>query len=148
MLGALTHQLAAAPAEGDRPALAADALAALLGAGQFDRCCMPRYLALAPVQSGREVQIAVAREGDVETRVLVWPIGARDLEHPHTDGWTVFVPARGELSTVERSAAEPRSASRLADRAPVVLRPEDGVRHFVRNTGDGPALSIHVSGRH
>ena len=98
--------------------------------------------------NSREVQIPIARAGDIETRVLVWPVGARDFEHPHTDGWTVFVPARGDLSTSERTASEPRTASRLVERAPVMLRPEDGIRHLVRNTGSVTALSIHVSGRH
>ena len=147
ILGALTHRLADADRAGDRAGLAARDLAEMLAAGEFDRCCLPRYLALAPGRHAREVQIPIARENDIETRVIVWPVGSRDFEHPHDDGWTVFVPARGALATVEKADGEPRMASRLPPREPVILRPEEPIRHLVRNAGEEPALSIHVSGR-
>lgn len=130
----------------DRPSLAADALAAMLRSGQFDRCCVPRYLALAPERARREVQIPIDESADVAARVIVWPVGAGDAEHPHTDGWTVFVPVRGELASVARSAGEPITVERLATRVPLVLRPEDGVRHLMRNAGPAPALSVHLFG--
>lgn len=144
VLGLLTRQLASADGT-DRAALAADALARLLECGRFDACCLPRYLELAPEHFAREIQIPIAIEGDVETRVLVWPIGARDGKHPHTDGWTVFVPVSGALVTLVQTGDE-ESVADLVPRVPVVLRPEEHVRHLVRNIGDGPALSVHVSG--
>ena len=146
VLGLLTRQLASADGA-DRAALTADALARLLGGGRFDACCLPRYLALAPEHFAREIQIPIAVEGDVETRVIVWPIGARDGKHPHTDGWTVFVPVTGALVTVEESGDE-ESVADLVPRVPMVLRPEEHVRHLVRNIGDDRALSVHVSGNY
>ena len=145
VLGLLTHRLAEA-SDDDRSELAARALERMLDGGQFDDCCVPAYLALAPRENAREVQIPIAREGDIETRVIVWPVGARDFDHPHTNGWTTFVPVRGTLATVAKAAGEPRTASELAVRQPVVLRPEDGVRHLVRNIGPEPGLSVHISG--
>lgn len=145
VLGMLVRRLADST-DDDRPSLAADALAAMLRSGQFDRCCVPRYLALAPERAPREVQIPIDESADVAARVIVWPVGARDAEHPHTDGWTVFVPVRGELASVARSADEPTTVERLVTRVPLVLRPEDGVRHLVRNAGPAPALSVHLFG--
>jgi len=147
ILGELTRRLARADGASDRARLAAEALDRMLADGEFDRCCVPRYLALAPERHPREVQIPIAREADVETRVVVWPVGARDFEHPHVDGWTVFIPARGELATVEKAAGASRTASLLAPREPVVLRPEEPIRHLVRNIGEEPALTVHISGR-
>ena len=144
VLGLLTRQLASADGA-DRAALAADALARLLDGDRFDACCLPRYLGLAPEQFEREIQIPIAIEGDVETRVIVWPIGARDGKHPHTDGWTVFVPVTGALVTLEQTGNE-ESVADLVPRVPVVLRPEADLRHLVRNIGNGLALSVHVSG--
>jgi hypothetical protein len=120
----------------------------MLRAGHFDRCCVPRYLALSEERGTREVQIPVAQEADIEARVIVWPVGARDMPHPHTDGWTVFVPVRGDLATVAASDGEEPRVGALSVRRPVVLRPEDRVRHLVRNAGRDPALSVHVSGRY
>ena len=145
VLGALVRQLAGATGL-DRAALAAEGLDAMLRAGQFDECCAPRYLALAPGRAARECQIPIERAGDVAARVVVWPVGARDAEHPHTDGWAVFVPVRGELVTVERGAGEPLRVAPLAPRRPVILRPEQGVRHLVRNAGLLPALTVHLFG--
>jgi hypothetical protein len=117
----------------------------MLGGRRFDTCCLPRYVGLAPERFAREVQIPIAIEGDVACRVIVWPVGARDGKHPHTDGWTVFVPVVGSLVTlVENDVAAAVSELRL--RQPVVLRPEARIRHLVRNAGDAPAVTIHVSG--
>jgi hypothetical protein len=145
VLGSLTARLASAR-DDDPAALAAYAIARLLRSGTFDRCCAPRYLALAPERGAREVQIPVVEEGPVRARVIVWPVGARDGEHPHVDGWTVFVPVIGELVTVEQAEGGPLSVGPLAPRRPVVLREKDHVRHWVRNSGRAQALSIHLSG--
>ena len=145
ILGILARRLAA-ERSGDRPALAADALDAMLRASHFDHCCVPRYLALAQERGTRELQVPIATEADIETRVIVWPVGARDTPHPHTDGWTVFVPVRGELVSIDDAEERQPRILALASRRPVILRPEDGVHHLVRNAGDSPALSVHVSG--
>jgi hypothetical protein len=143
VLGLLTRQLASADGA-DRAALAAEALTRLLEDDRFDLCCVPQYLALAPERFEREIQIPIAIEDDVETRVIVWPIGARDGKHPHTDGWTVFVPVTGALVALEQSGRD-ESVADLVPRVPVVLRPEEHIRHLVRNIGDDCALSVHVS---
>ena len=49
---------------------------------------------------------------------------------------------RGELATVEESEGEPRTGSLLAPRQPVVLRPEEPLRHLVRNIGDANTWSF------
>ena len=143
-LDVLTRRLAAAEA-GDRADLAADAVVRMLDAGRFDACCLPRYLALAPERSPREVQIPIGCAGEIQTRVIVWPVGSRDGQHPHADGWTVFVPVCGKLVTLTADGAGETVADLLL-RDPVVLRPEDAVTHLVRNIGDSPAVSIHISG--
>lgn len=146
VIGVLVRRVATAT-DADRPSLVADALDRILRSGRFDGCCVPRYLALAPERAPREVQIPIDEVGDVAARVIVWPVGARDADHPHTDGWTVFVPVRGELATVERADGTGARVAALPSRQPVVLRPEERVRHLVRNAGSSPALSVHVSGR-
>ena len=146
VLGVLTRRLASADGV-DRASLAADALTKLLDGGHFDACCVPRYLALAPERFAREIQIPIAEEGDIATRVLVWPVGSRDGQHPHSDGWTVFVPVAGALVTLEQAGADETVAD-LVPRRPVVLRAAEHVRHLVRNIGDGCALSVHISGAH
>lgn len=147
VLGVLVRRVATAT-DADRPSVVADALDRMLRSGHFDGCCVPRYLALAPERAPHEVQIPIDEADDVTARVIVWPVGARDADHPHTDGWTVFVPVRGALVTVERTDGEGSRVAALPPRQPVVLRPEDGVRHLVRNAGSSPALSVHVSGRY
>jgi hypothetical protein len=145
VLGSLTERLAAAR-DDDLPGLASYAVERLLRTGTFDRCCGPRYLALAPERGAREVQIPVVDEGPIRTRVIVWPVGARDGQHPHVGGWTVFVPVIGELVTVEQIAGGPPAIGPLPPREPVALREEDRVRHWIRNSGRSQALSIHISG--
>lgn len=145
VLATLTRHLSSSD-DGDMPSLAAAALDAMLRDGGFDRCCLPRYVALAPKRGGREIQIPIATAGSIATRVLVWPIGSRDGMHPHVDGWTVFVPVTGELVSVEQPTGEAATIGTLELRRPQVLRPEDSVRHRLRNPGDGAAVTIHISG--
>jgi len=145
VLGILTRQLAAAESR-EAATLAADALEALLRTGTFDRCCLPRYLALAPKRSEREVQIPIATHGDIETRVLVWPGGAGDRVHPHASGWTTFIPVTGQLVAVDEAPGDGTIAGPLRPRKAVVLRPEERLRHRVRNAEAEVALSIHISG--
>lgn len=77
--------------DGDRAALAADAVDVLLRTARSDRCCVPRYLALAPERASSEVQI---------------PIGARDSAHSHDEGWAVFAPVVGSLEAVSIAVAQ------------------------------------------
>ena len=145
VLGVLTRRLASAESR-EAATLAGDALEALLRAGTFDRCCLPRYLALAPARSAREVQIPIARYGDIDTRVLVWPTGAADSTHPHASGWTTFIPVTGQLVAVDEAPGDGTIAGPLRPRKAVVLRPEERLRHRVRNAEANVAVSIHVSG--
>lgn len=145
LLAVLTRRLAESR-DADRPTLAAAALDAMLRSGQFDRCCLGHYVALAPERGGREIQIPIAVAGDIETRVLVWPVGSKDGMHPHSDGWTVFVPVVGDLVSVERPAGEHLTVRPLDPRIPQVLRPEDPVKHRLRNHAEHVAITIHVSG--
>lgn len=144
MLGALTRRLAECH-DLDRPALAAAALDALLRGGQLERCCLPRYLAVAPRHGPREVHVPIASEGGVATRVIVWPAGSTDVAHPHVRGWTVFVPVIGHLVTVDEHT-DATAFGALEPRRVVVLRPDDPIRHRLRNQGPAPALTVHVSG--
>ncbi|HUQ41458.1 MAG TPA: hypothetical protein VM052_03045 [Candidatus Limnocylindrales bacterium] len=146
LLASLTERLAAST-DVDRPSLAAAALGSMLGSQSFDRCCAPRYRALAPDEGEREVQIPIATAGDIETRVLVWPVGSRDYPHPHTDGWTVFVPVAGELTATTQMGEGSPTVGVLPARKPRTLRPEAGVVHRVRNLAQSVAMSIHVSGK-
>ena len=125
----------------------ASALRDMLAEGRFDTCCLPRYLALAPQHGHVETQIPVASERDVDVRVIVWPVGEHERRHPHTDGWTVFVPVRGRLEALEDAPDDKSGRRALPVRVPVTLRPEDAIRHRVANVGSEPALSVHVSGK-
>jgi hypothetical protein len=145
-LGELTHRLADSRAN-DRAGAAVAALTDLLVEGRFDSCCVPRYLALAPEEAEREVQVPIAVVADIETRVLLWPVGSRDFTHPHVDGWTVFVPVVGELTTTASVAGEDPAAETLTPRKPYLLRAADRIRHRVQNRSKGAALSVHVSGK-
>lgn len=145
LLALLTRRLAQSR-DADRPSLAAAALDAMLRSGRFDRCCLPHYVALAPERGGREIQIPILADGDIETRVLVWPIGSKDGMHPHADGWTVFVPVCGTLVCVEQPAGAALTVGTLDLRRPAVLRPEDPLRHRLRNPSESVAVTIHISG--
>jgi hypothetical protein len=144
MLADLTAQVAR---EGTGPSRVAGALRSMLERGDFQRCCLPHYIDVAPDRFARELQIPIARRGELETRVLVWPAGAGDATHPHVDGWTVFIPVTGELAQVAERPGESPELDRLATGRPLTLRPEERVRHRLRNVGAGPAVTIHVSGR-
>jgi hypothetical protein len=78
--------------------------------------------------------------------VLLWPIGAKDAQHPHANGWAVFAAVRGMLAVHER-----HNGQRQPERAIVVCKPEvltagDGITHHIHNRGDEVALSVHVFG--
>lgn len=151
-LGTLTDELAMFAGRGERgeelAARARVALGRLLASGAFERCCVPIYLAVAPKRFERELQLPVARSaaGDLDTRVLLWPVGSKDGEHPHADGWAVFAAVRGDLVISEQRDGD-RQPERSARRGlPEVLQPEDGVTHHVHNRGGDVGLSVHVFG--
>jgi hypothetical protein len=145
LLDILTRRLASARAD-DTAALAADALEALLREGTFDRCCLPRYKSLAPKRGEREIQIPIASRGGIETRVLVWPPGAGDGAHPHSDGWTVFAPVTGQLVAVDEAPGDGTAVGPVRARKAALLRREDAIRHRLRNAEDDVAVTVHISG--
>ena len=151
-LGALTDRLADAASGGLRgKALAAQArreLAALASSDAFAQCCVPAYLALAPERFAREIQlpIACAHAARIDTRVLLWPIGAKDGQHPHCDGWAAFVAVRGELTADEERDGQRLTARAIMRHVPEVLIPEQNVSHHIHNVGDQVGLTIHVFG--
>jgi hypothetical protein len=114
----------------------------------FDKCCVPVYLALAPKVFDRELQIPVASADPARlgVRVLLWPIGAKDAQHPHADGWAVFAAVRGRLAVHERRSGERQPERAVPLREPEVLTPGDEVTHHIHNRGDEVALSVHVFG--
>ena len=151
-LGRLTDELAKHARGGERgerlAERARDALGRLLASEDFATCCVPAYLAVAPEVFEREFQVPVA-SADVarlDTRVLLWPIGAKDAQHPHADGWAVFAAVRGELAVHERRNGErqPERAVALCDTE--VLAKGDGVTHHIHNRGDEIGLSVHIFG--
>lgn len=151
LLGALTDELAITARSGvTGRALADRARAALssLDRERFCACCLPAYLALAPAEFDRELQlpIASADAARLDTRVLLWPIGAEDAQHPHRDGWAAFVVEDGVLaaSDARRGVTEPER--RLDLHAPEVLMPEEGVSHHIHNRGDIVGLTVHIFG--
>jgi hypothetical protein len=96
----------------------------------------------------REIQVPVACDDTarLDTRVLLWPIGAKDGQHPHCDGWAAFMAVQGDLTTHEQ-----RGSNRLAERplslaVPELLIPEQDVSHHIHNVGDEIGLTIHVFG--
>lgn len=153
LLASLTRELAEYAALGDRgEALARRAIVGLrelLDSGAFDACCLPAYLALAPKRFDREIQIpiACADAADLDTRVLLWPVGAEDGHHPHCDGWAAFVVAAGHLAVDEVREGKRLPERKLDLRAPEVIQPEEDVSHHVHNRGDTVGLTIHIFGR-
>ena len=145
LLGILTRRLAGARAD-DTAALAAAALEALLREGTFDRCCVPHYKSLAPRRGEREIQIPIASRGGIETRVLVWPAGAGDGTHPHSDGWTVFAPVTGQLIAVDEAPGDGTAVGPVRPRQAALLRPEDAIKHRLRNVENEVAVTVHISG--
>jgi hypothetical protein len=152
LLAELTDRLATLAARHRGASLAnhaASELDAVLVKGRFETCCLPRYLALAPKSFERELQVPVASAdvAELDTRVLLWPVGARDLDHPHVEGWTVFAAVRGDLVLSEVREGERRPERRAALRRSEVLMPEEDVVHHVRNRGHEIGVSVHVFGR-
>lgn len=151
-LGRLTDDLALSAGRGERgeelAGRARVALGRLLASGDFQRCCAPVYLGVAPKEFDREIQVPIASSpaARLDTRVLLWPVGAKDGEHPHADGWAVFAAVRGRLAVSEQHDGErrPERPARIA--IPEVLLPEEGVAHHVHNRGDEVGLSVHIFG--
>src|SRR5919204_1718476 len=108
MLGAVAERVARVTDPAAALEEARRALDELLADREFDRCCVPHYVASAARDASEEVEIPVAERGPISVRVIVWPIGSRDVRHPHTDGWTVFSVARGHLTVTEERDAERR----------------------------------------
>ena len=114
----------------------------------FDKCCVPVYLAFAPKVFERELQIPVAsaEPAKLDARVLLWPIGARDAQHPHADGWAVFAAARGKLAVHERRNGERQPERAVPLCQPEVLTAAEGITHHIHNRGDDVAVSVHLFG--
>jgi mannose-6-phosphate isomerase-like protein (cupin superfamily) len=151
-LGELTDQLAEHARQGERGDRLAErarsGVLRLLASEDFANCCVPAYVAVAPKVFERELQVSVASAdaAGLETRVLLWPVGAKDGQHPHADGWAVFAVARGDLAVHERRAGERQPEREVVVGDPEVLTPRDGVTHHLHNRGDEVALSVHVFG--
>jgi hypothetical protein len=124
------------------------ALSHLLDDGHFARCCLPAYMVLAPARFDREVQlpIACATLARLDTRVLLWPVGASDGQHPHCDGWAVFMAVEGDLVESQELDGVRQQAHAVPLHEPQLLVPEDGVLHHIHNVGDEIGLTIHVFG--
>jgi len=134
---------------GDRLARRArDSVAELLSSGEFASCCVPEYLAVAPQVFERELQVPVAsaQPAKLEARVLLWPVGAKDAQHPHSDGWAVFAAVRGTLAVHEWHNGERQPERVVALRDPEMLTAVDGITHHIHNRGDAVALSVHIFG--
>lgn len=151
-LGTLTDELAMFAGRGERgeelAARARVALGRLLASGAFERCCVPVYLGVAPEHFERELQVPVAKStaANLDTRVLLWPVGSKDGEHPHADGWAVFAAVRGDLTVSERRDGDQQPERPARHGLPEVLQPEDNVTHHVHNRGGDIGLSVHVFG--
>jgi hypothetical protein len=151
LLGTLTDELAEMARGGTTGRdLAGEAGKRLRGldAEDFMACCGPAYLALAPEQFDEEIQvpIASAEAGELDTRVLLWPVGAQDREHPHCDGWAAIMPMAGDLTASERRGETSMPERPLAPRKAQFLFPEQDVSHHIHNRGAEVGLSIHVFG--
>jgi len=153
LLGTLTDALARVASRGahgdDLGNLACSQLDALLREGEFERCCAPRYLSLAPERFEQELQLPIASDqpSGLDTRVLLWPVGSRDREHPHCDGWAAFATVRGDLTiTEQRGGVE--SPERPIERchAQLIGAAED-VSHHIHNRGSEVGMTIHLFGR-
>ena len=151
-LGALVDELAEHARRGERgerlAVRARDGLAKLLSAEDFGTCCVPEYLAVAPRVLERELQVPVASAdaASLDARVLLWPVGAKDAQHPHSDGWAVFTVVRGRLAVHERHNGEPQPERVVPLCEPEMLTAIDGITHHLHNRGDEVALSVHVFG--
>jgi len=151
-LGALVDELAEQARRGERSerlaARARDGLAKLLSAEEFGTCCVPEYLAVAPKVFERELQVPVAsaEPAKLDARVLLWPVGAKDVQHPHADGWAVFAAVRGTLAVHEQHNGERRAERVVRLGEAELLAATDGITHHLHNRGEEVALSVHVFG--
>jgi hypothetical protein len=152
LLGELTDRLAEHASRGvrgeDLASHARQLLTQLLGDGRFHACCAPLYMALAPETFEREIQLPIASAvpARLDTRVLLWPVGAKDGQHPHCDGWAVFAAVQGELVESEERDGQRQPAKAVALCEPALLMPEDSVSHHIHNVGHAVGLTIHVFG--
>ena len=134
---------------GDRLAeRARQGLARLLAKEDFASCCVPEYLRVAPEVFDREVQVPVASAdpAKLDARVLLWPIGAKDGQHPHADGWAVFAAVRGKLAVHEQHHGERQPERIVPIGETEVLTSGDGVTHHLHNRGGDIAVSVHIFG--
>lgn len=151
-LGELVDELAerARAGEGgeDLAERARAGVAKLVRSEDFGVCCVPKYLAVAPKVFEREFQVPVAsaEPAQLDARVLLWPIGAKDARHPHAEGWAVFAAVRGKLAVHEEHDGERRDERAIVLREPEMLTSRDGITHHLHNRGDEVALSVHVFG--
>jgi len=127
---------------------ARDGLAELARSDDFATCCVPKYLAVAPRVFDREFQVPVASADParLDARVLLWPVGAKDAQHPHAEGWAVFTAVRGQLAVHEQHDGERQPERAIVLREPEMLTWRDGVTHHLHNRGDEIAISVHVFG--
>lgn len=151
-LGELVDELAEHARQGEQGERLAnrarDGLAKLLAADDFAACCVPEYLAAAPQVFERELQVPVASADParLDARVLLWPVGAKDAQHPHAEGWAVFAAVRGRLAVHERHNGQPQPERVVPLCEPEMLTAVDGITHHLHNRGDEVALSVHVFG--
>ena len=151
-IGALVDELAEHARAGEAgEALAQRAragLAELARSDDFATCCVPKYLAVAPKVFDREFQVPVASADParLDARVLLWPVGAKDAQHPHAEGWAVFTAVRGQLAVHEQQDGERQPERAIVLREPEMLTWRDGVTHHLHNRGDEIAISVHVFG--
>jgi hypothetical protein len=151
-LGALMDELAEHAGQGLRGAPLAErartGLVHLLASEGFASCCVPKFLAVAPRVFERELQVPVAsaQPAKLDARVLLWPIGAKDIQHPHANGWAVFAAVCGTLAVHERHNGERQPERAIVLCEPEVLTAGDGITHHIHNRGDEVALSVHVFG--
>jgi hypothetical protein len=151
-LGELTDKLAQQARRGERGDRLAEsarsALRRLVASDDFAKCCVPAYIAVAPESFERELQVPIASAdaAGLDTRVLLWPVGAKDGQHPHADGWAVFAVARGTLAVHERRSGERQAEREVVAGEPEVLTPRDGVTHHLHNRGNEVAVSVHIFG--
>lgn len=151
LLRAVTDELAAVARVGCRGAALgerANAALARLSAMPFAECCMPAYLALAPVVFEREIQLPVASSevAQLDTRVLLWPVGAADGQHPHRDGWATVMAAQGDLVVSEEQAGVRAPERHMALHTPELILPVEGISHHIHNRGQQVGLSVHIFG--
>lgn len=127
---------------------ARDRLTELLASREFDTCCVPEYLSVAPTVFERELQVPVASADParLDARVLLWPMGAKDAQHPHAEGWAVFAAVRGKLAVHERHNGERQAEREIRLREPEILIASDGITHHLHNRGEEIAVSVHLFG--